>query len=170
MKSTEWSQVTQDPVTCPICGRTCAYQKELDRHLVEVWPQTKESDFSLFVVFQVHKREDVEHPSANRPQVENVKNVSRFSFYLERWQSSTFSGFFERFHGTTRRGAHLWQHGWHWFDLILIIILLTNSPGIWTMMRLPEVRCFKVPIRLISWTRWTFSPKIQFGHTLILCV
>ena len=40
-------QVTKDPIICTICGRTCAYQKELDRHMVEV-----------------HKREDVQHPCA----------------------------------------------------------------------------------------------------------
>jgi len=44
-----WIQVAKDPIICTICGRTCAYQKELDRHMVEV-----------------HKREDVKHPCANR--------------------------------------------------------------------------------------------------------
>ena len=55
-----WIQVSKDPIVCNICGRTCAYQKEHDRHMVEV-----------------HKAEDVEHPMA-------IKNQSSLKNFMEK--------------------------------------------------------------------------------------
>jgi len=31
-----WIKVTKSPIICSLCGRTCAYKKELQRHMVEV--------------------------------------------------------------------------------------------------------------------------------------
>ena len=31
-----WIKVTKAPIICTICGRTCAYKRELERHMVEV--------------------------------------------------------------------------------------------------------------------------------------